>query len=107
MQQQVIIYGVSSDELLEKLGKMVQEAVQQVLRSSPPAEEDQHPYTVLETAKMLSVCRQTVHEYVRTGKLRLSKIGGRSYFMRADILAALQSESYQRTVKASRSHVRR
>ena len=107
MQQQVIIYGVSSDELLEEFRKMVQEEVRQILRSTPSTEEDHHPYTVLETAKMLSVCRQTVHEYVRTGKLRVSKIGGRSYFMRVDIMAALQSEGYQRAPKASRSHGRR
>ena len=98
---------MSKDEFFDVFRKMMKEEVQQVLRSAPPAEEDQHPYTVLETAKILSVCRQTVHEYVRTGKLRVSKIGGRSYFMRADITAALQSEGYQRTVKASRSHVRR
>jgi excisionase family DNA binding protein len=107
MQQQVIIYGVSSDELLEALRRMTHEVVRELLHSSSPTEEDQHPYTVVETAKMLSVCRQTVHEYVRTGKLRVSKIGGRSYFMRADIMAALQSEGYQRTPKASRSHGRR
>lgn len=106
--QEILICGVKYQELLDEFRKVVQEEVRQVLRTSTPAEEDLHPYTVQETAKMLNICRQTVHEYVRIGKLKVHKLGkGRSYFFRADIMAALQSESYQRTQKASRTHVRR
>ncbi len=103
-QQQILICGVPYEELLDAFRKVVQEEVRKALPAAPAAEEDQHPYTVQETAKFLSVTRQTVHEYVRTGKLRVHKIGARSYFMRAEVLAALQSESYLRTPKASRTH---
>ncbi|HEX8326598.1 MAG TPA: helix-turn-helix domain-containing protein [Hymenobacter sp.] len=104
--KQVHIYELTPQELLDEVRKVVQEEVRKAMASAPSAEEDLHPYTVQETAKLLDCCRQTVHEYVRTGKLRVHKLGARSYFMRADILAALQSESYQRTPKTSR-HARR
>ena len=105
-EQEIRICGVTYRELLDGFRKVVQEEVREALHSSPPVEEDFHPYTVLETAKILNCTRQTVHEYVRTGRLRVHKLGARSYFFRADIMAALQSESYQRTPKASR-HARR
>ena len=106
-EKEIRIYGGSQTEFLDEVRKIFQEVVREALHSNSPTEDDQHPYTVQETAKFLNVCRQTVHEYVRLGKLKVHKIGkGRSYFMRADIMAALQSESYQRTPKASR-HARR
>ena len=105
--QHTLISGLTPQQLLEAVHNVVQEAVREALRSSSAKEEDQHLYTVQETAKFLSITRQTVHEYVRTGKLRVHKIGARSYFMRAEILTALQSEGYQRTPKASRNRAHR
>ena len=92
--------------MLDEVSKVVQEGIRNAIPAATPAEEDLHPYTVQETAKILNCCRQSVHEYVRTGRLRVHKLGARSYFFKADIIAALQSESYQRTPKTSR-HVRR
>jgi len=92
--------------MLGEVRKAVQEEVRNAMPVTASAEEDLHPYTVQETAKMLNCCRQSVHEYVRTGRLRVHKLGARSYFFRADIVAALQSESYQRTPKASRDACR-
>ncbi len=92
--------------MLGEVRKAVQEEVRNAIPATIAIEEDLHPYTVQETAKMLNCCRQSVHEYVRIGRLRVHKLGARSYFFRADILAALQSDSYQRTPKASR-HARR
>ena len=92
--------------MLGEVRKAIQEEVRIAMPTTAPAEEDLHPYTVLETATMLNCCRQTVHEYVRAGRLRVHKLGARSYFFKADIISALQSESYQRTPKASR-HARR
>ena len=92
--------------MLGEVRKAVQEEVHKAMPATAPAEEDLHPYTVQETAKMLNCCRQSVHQHVRAGKLRVHKLGARSYFFKADIMAALQSESYQRTPKASR-HARR
>jgi excisionase family DNA binding protein len=92
--------------ILSEISKAVQEGVRNAMPATALAEEDLHPYTVQETATMLNCCRQTVHEYVRSGRLRVHKLGARSYFFKADIISALQSESYQRTPKASR-HARR
>ena len=110
-EQQISFYGMPPAEFFDAVSKIVSKVVEEEIRkalpSSPLGEQDQHFYTVQETASYLSVTRQTVHEYARQGKLRVYKMGARSYFMRADIMAALQSESYQRTPKASRTHGRR
>lgn len=107
---QISFYAELPPEFLDAVSKAVSKAVLEEIRralpAAPAAEDDQRFYTVQETAALYSVTRQTVHEYVRQGKLRVHKIGARSYFLRADIMAALQSESYQRTPKASR-HARR
>ncbi|SFQ49494.1 helix-turn-helix domain-containing protein [Hymenobacter arizonensis] len=105
-EQEIRICGVTYKELLDGFRKVVHDEVREALQSSAPAEDNSHPYTVVETAKFLNCTRQTVHEYVRAGRLRVHKLGARSYFFKADIMAALQNESYQRTPKASR-HARR
>ena len=72
--------------MLDEVRKAVQEEVRNAMPVTAPAEEDLHPYTVQETAKMLNCCRQSVHEYVRTGRLRVHKLGARSYFFRDVVL---------------------
>lgn len=104
--QQTLIIRLTPEELIEAVRKVFQEEVGGMLRSGPVKEEDQHLYTVQETAALLSITRQTVHQYVRVGKLPVHKIGARSYFMRAEILAALQREGYQRTIKSGKGNRR-
>lgn len=110
-EQQTSFHWMLPAEFLEvfskTISKVVEEEIRKALHGSSSREDDQQFYTVQETASYLSVTRQTVHEYARQGKLRVHKMGARSYFMRADIVAALQSESYQRTPKARRTHGRR
>lgn len=48
-------------------------------------------YRVAEVSKMLGVCRATVYNLVRDGKLTLVKIGKRSSGITSDSLAALVS----------------
>lgn len=56
--------------------------------------------TVREAAELLDVTVQTCHEWKRLGRLKYKKLGSRTYFLRADLLAAL--ESHQRTVKTGK-----
>lgn len=59
---------------------------------SPPAPTSPVKlYRVAEVSKMLGVCRATVYNLVRDGKLTLVKIGKRSSGITSDSLAALVS----------------
>lgn len=56
--------------------------------------------TVPQAAALLDVCVATVHEWKRRGLLAYTKIGGRAYLKRADVLNA--GTTQQRTTKPSR-----
>ncbi|MCW3521205.1 helix-turn-helix domain-containing protein [Burkholderia cenocepacia] len=59
--------------------------------SPPAAPAPVKLYRVAEVSKMLGVCRATVYNLVRDGKLTLVKIGKRSSGITSDSLAALVS----------------
>jgi hypothetical protein len=64
---------------------------------------------VAQTAALLDVTRQTIHNRVRTGQLRAYKQdsdqhGGRTYFMKSEVLAALQERTRP---DGHRKHARR
>jgi excisionase family DNA binding protein len=61
---------------------------------TPAAEE---LLSVRESATLLGVTVQTVHEWKRRGMLKYHKLGSRSYLKRGEVLAALQGQ--QRTRK--------
>lgn len=61
------------------------------LQSPPAAPAPVKLYRVAEVSKMLGVCRATVYNLVRDGKLTLVKIGKRSSGITSDSLAALVS----------------
>ena len=45
--------------------------------------------TIAEAAALLSVVRQTIHNWVRSGQLKSYKLGGRTYFKKAEVTACL------------------
>jgi excisionase family DNA binding protein len=57
--------------------------------------------TVQQAAALLDVSVATVHEHKRTGRLPYTKLAGRAYIKRSDILAA--GTQHQRTAKPARS----
>ena len=61
--------------------------------------------TIRETAALLDVTVQTVHEWKRRVLLKYHKIASRTYFKRADVLAALQG--HHRTVKSGSQIIKR
>ena len=53
-------------------------------------EKDNEVMTVTEVAKMLKVCRNTVYEYVKAGKIPAAKMG-KLRFTRRQVLEALEA----------------
>lgn len=74
---------------------MLQQRVDAAIASQPSAPPLEEVLTVKQTAALLHVTRQTVHNRVRDGKLTAykqdpNKHGGTTYFKKSEVLAALQ-----------------
>ena len=53
--------------------------------------ESEKLLTPQQTAELLGICRQTVFDYAKRGLLLRHRLGGRTYFKRGELLAALKS----------------
>ncbi|GAA4503164.1 hypothetical protein GCM10023172_27560 [Hymenobacter ginsengisoli] len=99
--QAIITQGVEYQQLLEDLRALIRFELTQAQpiagATQPPADE---LLTIEQAAALLDVCVATVHEHKRRGLLPYTKIGGRAYVKRSDVLAAGTRE--QRTQKPSR-----
>lgn len=100
--QTIITQGVAYQQLLDDLRALIRHEMAQ----SQPTSTSQQPaadelLTIEQAAALLDVCVATVHEHKRRGLLPYTKIGGRAYVKRFDVLSAGTRE--QRTVKPSRA----
>ena len=88
--QTIITQGVPYEQLLDDLRALIRHEMAQAAPATPvsgaPAEE---LLTVQGAAALLNVCVATVHEWKRRGLLAYTKLGGRAYLKRADVLAEL------------------
>jgi excisionase family DNA binding protein len=98
----IITQGVEYQQLLDDLRALIRHEMAQTVPAAPiggaPAAEEL--LTVQGAAALLNVCVATVHEWKRRGLLAYTKLGGRAYLKRADVLAA--GTAQQRTHKPSR-----
>lgn len=103
MQPTIFIQGFTLEQLLEAFRPIIRHELAQVQPTLPsgaaaPADE---LLTVQQAAQLLDVSVATIHEHKRTGKLPYTKLGGRTYLKRSDLLSAGTRE--QRTVKSART----
>ena len=104
--QNIITQGVAYQQLLDDLRAMIRHEMAQ---SQPVANAAQQPaadelLTVQQAANLLNISVATLHEHKRTGKLPYTKLGGRTYLKRSDLLSAGTRE--HRTTKPSRPKAR-
>ena len=99
----LIIAGIDYPQFCDDLRAVIRHELQQHASQVPaddnPTSADEL-LTVREAAKLLDVTVQSIHEYKRRGLLKYKKLGSRTYFLRADLLAALQG--HQRTMKSGK-----
>ncbi|WP_151088046.1 helix-turn-helix domain-containing protein [Hymenobacter baengnokdamensis] len=100
--QTIITQGFTLEQLLEAMRPMIRHELAQAQPAAPTAgSAADELLTVQQAASLLDVCVATIHEWKRRGVLVYSKIGGRTYLKRSEVLAAGSRE--QRTVKPSRA----
>lgn len=98
----ITLQGVEYGQLLDDMRALIRHEMAQAPAGVPaagaPATEEL--LTVQAAAALLNVCVATVHEWKRRGLLAYTKLGGRAYLKRADVLAA--GTSQLRTQKPAR-----
>lgn len=97
----IITQGVEYQQLLDDVRALIRHEMSQVSPSAATAPVADELLTVQQAAALLDVCVATVHEWKRRGLLAYSKIGGRAYLKRVDVLNA--GTSHQRSQKTTRS----
>jgi excisionase family DNA binding protein len=87
--QTIITQGVGYPQLLDDLRAIIRHEVgqAQALAPSAPAAEEEL-LTVRQAATLLDVCVATIHEWKRRGLLPYTRLGGRVYLKKADVLSA-------------------
>jgi excisionase family DNA binding protein len=98
----VIPVGIPYEQMREDIRAIVRHELNNIpaALTGLPTDAADELLSIRETATLLGVTVQTVHEWKRRGLLKYHKLGSRSYLKRADVLAALQG--YQRTNKKGR-----
>ena len=95
MEKQIITVGVGYETLLADF----RAEMLSVLKAHAPTAttpvggggEPEQLLDVRQAAELLGVTWQTVHEWKRRGLLPFNKMGGRTYFKRSEVLAALKN----------------
>lgn len=70
-----------------------QELGKQQLPTGPTSPDGEKLLGVDETAALLGICRQTVHDWKRRGLLQFHRLGGKVYFKQSEVLAALNKQT--------------
>lgn len=87
--QTIITQGVGYPQLLDDLRAIIRHEVGQAQAAAPPAQAaEEELLTVRQAATLLDVCVATVHQWKRVGLLGYTRLGGRVYLKKAEVLNA-------------------
>lgn len=83
------IDNFSGEELLDKIRECIREELQ---AQNPVKEHDPEELLTFEqTREIFHVSRPTLHRWKREGKIPFERMGGRIYFKRGAVMAAMKS----------------
>ncbi|KAA9338804.1 helix-turn-helix domain-containing protein [Adhaeribacter soli] len=95
---QKFFFQLSLEEAEGCFKKWAQQALLQLLHqgqglslASPNPSKEEDVITIADVCKLFKISRPTVNDWMKTNKLPYRRIGRRVYFIRQEILAALQS----------------
>ena len=92
MDKHIITAGVDYDTLLADVGRVVLAALaKHGPTAAAPAPAPEQLLDIPAAAELLGVTCQTIHVWKREQRLPFHKVGGRVYFKRSEVLAALST----------------
>jgi len=82
---QILLSGISPNQLVELLRPMIREEVRQVM-----AEQEEKLISPAEACKLFkpAITKATLTSWTEKGWLQLHRIGGRNYYLQSEILAS-------------------
>ena len=92
MQNEIILSGISFEQLQDSFRTIVQNEVQKIISGLTPAPEPEPELiTRKETAQILGVSLPTLNEWTKNGTLPAQRIGTRVRYNRANVYASLKN----------------
>ena len=92
MQNEIILSGISFEQLQDSFRTIVQNEVQKIISGlTPTPEPEPELITRKETAQILGVSLPTLNEWTKNGTLPAQRIGTRVRYNRANVYASLKN----------------
>jgi excisionase family DNA binding protein len=95
--EQLILNGLSVDQLLEKISHLLDSKLSKI--SNSEKEEKSHYLSRKEVAKLLKITLPTLHDWTKLGWLRSYKIGTRVLYKPDEIKEAIEKVSINKHKK--------
>lgn len=91
MQPQIILSGITFDELQDSFKSIVKTEVERIISNLPTTPEPLPEYiTRKETAEILGISLVTLNDWTKNGTIPASRIGSRIRYLRADVYNSLK-----------------
>lgn len=91
MQTQILLNGISFDELQNSIQKIVSTEVQKAVEVlTPPKDDTPQLLTRKETAELLGISLVTLHEWTKNGTIKAKRIGGSVRFEKQVVFDSLK-----------------
>lgn len=90
MQNEIILSGITFEQLQNSIKCIVQNEVDRILSSTPTPEPEPEYLTRHQVANIYGISLPTLHEWTKSGKVPAKRIGNRVRYLRSDVYAALK-----------------
>ena len=91
MQNEIILSGISFEQLQNSIQSIVQNEVQKIVSGLPvPTAPAPEFITRKETAEILGISLVTLHEWTKNGVIPAQRIGTRVRYKRSDVYSSLK-----------------